>query len=250
MTIDNETQLSPASSGLSRCTESATVDYVVAAVSLALFAIWIFTFRFHGVFEEYDLYNVVSGLLDGVDSGKKFASPLQYGPSFSFGYIAAMYWFVNDRVLRDPNLLIPLVNQIGSWAAITGAVCFWLSTRLLYGLRVATIALTLFILSPMILESATSGHQILLAFAFFAAGSIFLFLRTSGWARYRMRNRRVLSVNNRAHRPRRNLPGPTVPGPRASRFPVTWNIRKVRISLLSRSRSGVCFIFPDEAFYC
>ena len=181
MTIDNQTQFSVAPSGLSRRTESATADYVVAAVSLALFAIWIFVFRFHGVLEEYDLYDVVSGLLDGADSGTKLASPLQYGPSFSFGYIAALYWFVNDRVVRDPNLLIPLVNQIGTWAAIIGAACFWYSTRILYGLRVATIGLILFALSPMMLESATSGHQILLAFAFFAAGSIFLFLRTSGW---------------------------------------------------------------------
>ncbi len=181
MTVDNQTPILVAPSGTSRRTRSATVDYVVAGIALALFAIWIFMFRFHGVLEEYDLYVVVSGLLDGADSGTKLASPLQYGPSFSFGYIAAMYWFVSDRVLRDPNLLIPLVNQIGSWAAIIGAACFWLSTRLLYGLRVATVALILFVLSPMMLESATSGHQILLAFAFFAAGSIFLFLRTSGW---------------------------------------------------------------------
>ena len=133
------------------------------------------------MFEEYDLYVVVTGLLDGAESGTKLASPLQYGPSFGFGYIAAMYWFVNDRVLRDPNLLIPLVNQIGSWAAIIGAACFWLSTRLLYGVRVATIALILFVLSPMMLQLGTSGHQILLAFALFAAGSVFLFLLTRGW---------------------------------------------------------------------
>ncbi len=182
MTTDNQTQVSTAPSGLARRTERPVVDYAAAALGLTLFAIWIFLFRFHGVLEEYDLYDVVSGLLDGAHSGTKLASPLQYGPSFSFGYIAALYWFVNDRVLRDPNLLIPLVNQIGTWAAIFGAACFWLSTQILYGFRVATIALILFALSPMMLESATSGHQILLAFAFFAAGSIFLFLRTSGWA--------------------------------------------------------------------
>ncbi len=181
MTIDNQTQISVAPSGLSRSAQGATADYVVAAVSLAVFAIWIFVFRFHNVLEEYDLYAVLSGLLDGVDGGKGLASPLQYGASFGFGYIAALYWFVNDRVLRDPDLLIPLMNQIGTWAAIIGAACFWLSTRLLYGVRVATIALIPFVLSPMMLQLGTSGHQILLAFALFAAGSIFLFLRTRGW---------------------------------------------------------------------
>ena len=180
MTIDNQTQFSVAPSGLSRRAEGPAVDYAVAAVSLAVFAVWIFVFRFRNVLEEYDLYAVLSGLLDGVDSGKRLASPLQYGASFGFGYIAAVYWFVNDRVLRDPDLLIPLMNQIGSWAAIIGAACFWLSTRLLYGVRVATIALILFVLSPMMLQLGTSGHQILLAFALFAAGSVFLFLQTRG----------------------------------------------------------------------
>src|SRR6202000_1217265 len=87
MTIDNQTQFSVAPSGLSRRAEGPAVDYAVAAVSLAVFAVWIFVFRFRNVLEEYDLYAVLSGLLDGVDSGKRLASPLQYGASFGFGYI-------------------------------------------------------------------------------------------------------------------------------------------------------------------
>jgi len=61
-----------------------------------------------------------------------------------------------------------------------GSVCFWMTTRLLYGVRAATIAFLLFAFSPMMLDVGTSGHQILVAFAFFAAGAIFFFLPLNG----------------------------------------------------------------------
>jgi len=156
-------------------------DVCVAALSIAIYLVWIDHFRFRGTLADDDLYRMLRGLLDGACSGTRFASSLHYGKAFSFGYISATYSFVNSRILQDPHRLIALMNAVGFWSIAVGAVCFWTSLWLLYGARRATIAIALFIFSPILLEQGTSGHAILTAFAFFSAASILLFLPVRGF---------------------------------------------------------------------
>jgi hypothetical protein len=160
--------------------EPSWIDFFIAALAMAIYVLWIYTFRYQGLLGEDDLYRVLVGLLDGARSGAHLASASHYGKAFSFGYIAALYRFADPRTLADPQRLIALINEIGFWAAAAGCFCFWLLAWLLYGLRSATVALILFALSPMMLELGTSGHQILPAFAFFAAGSFCLLFPVSG----------------------------------------------------------------------
>jgi len=147
---------------------------------MALYVLWIYHFRYQGLLGEDDLYRVLVGLLDGARSGVHLASANHYGKAFSFGYIAALYRLADPRALADPQRLIALINEIGFWSAAAGCFCFWLLAWLLYGLRSAAVAVIVFALSPMMLELGTSGHPILPAFAFFAAGSCCLLLPVSG----------------------------------------------------------------------
>jgi hypothetical protein len=160
--------------------ESIWLDLFFAALAMAIYILWIDHFRYQGLLGEDDLYRVLVGLLDGARSGAHMASQSHYGKAFSFGYIAAFYRFVAPRTLADPQRLIALINEIGFWSAAAGCFSLWLLTWLLYGLRSATVALILFALSPMMLELGTSGHPILPAFAFFAAGSCCLLLPVRG----------------------------------------------------------------------
>jgi hypothetical protein len=164
--------------------EARWIDFLIAALAMAMYVLWIYTFRYRGLLGEDDLYYVFVGLLDGARYGTHLASASQYGKAFSFGYIAAFYRFADAHTLADPQRLIALINEIGFWAAATGCFFFWLLARMLYGLRPATVAVLFFAFSPMMLELGTSGHPILPAFAFFAAGSCCLLFSASGARAY------------------------------------------------------------------
>ena len=96
-------------------------------LSIALYLLLIYHFRFRGTLADADLYRMLRGLLDGAWSGTGFASGLHYGKAFSFGYIFAMYSLADRHILQDPQRLIALINGIGFWSAATGCVCFWAS---------------------------------------------------------------------------------------------------------------------------
>ena len=162
--------------------ESASpVEFGFAALALALFVLWIYAFHNWGTLGEDDLYRVLDGLLDGALTGQGIASPLHYGKVFSFGYIAAFYALAAQSTLTHAQPLITLINSVGFWATVLGSIFFWLAVRVLYGVRAATIAFLLFAFSPMMLDVGTSGHQILVAFAFFSAAAVLLFLPVNGW---------------------------------------------------------------------
>ena len=156
------------------------IDFVFAALAMGTFTCWIYRFRYQGLLGESDLYLVLNGLLDGARTSTYLASLHHYGKAFSFGYIMALYQFVDHQTLIDRLRMIALINEIGFWSSIAGFVAFWRLTWSLYGLRSATVAVTLFSLSPMMLELGTSGHQILPAFALFAAGSLCLLSTVKG----------------------------------------------------------------------
>ena len=156
-------------------------DTVCAAVFLALFAVGVHAFQYRAVLGEADLYRVLNGIVDGAVTGSRIGSGLHYGADFSFGYILALYSLVPIEVLLNPDRLIPVINDIGFFSIIVGLVFFWLSIRLVHGSRAATVALALFAFSPMLLELATSGHQILVAFSLLSAAATFLFWPLVGW---------------------------------------------------------------------
>jgi hypothetical protein len=138
-------------------------------------------FQYHNALGESDLYRVLVGLMDGAVSGKGVMSDLHYDKDFGFGYLAAFYAFTDSATLRDPDRLMPLMNQIGLLSTLPGLLFFWCAVRLNHGSLVATVALIVFALGPMVPELATSGHQVLPMFAFLCAGAALLFLPTTGW---------------------------------------------------------------------
>jgi hypothetical protein len=166
---------------LSQTRKYLDADTVCAALLVILFSVYVLAFQYRGVLGEADLYRVLDGILDGAVTGSRLDSGLHYGKDFSFGYLWALYAFVPTGVLSNPDKLIQLINDIGFFFTTVGLFFFWLSVRLVHGSRVATIALALFAFSPLLLELATSGHQILVAFSLLSAATACLFWRASGW---------------------------------------------------------------------
>lgn len=161
---------------------AARIDLFVALAAFAVFIALEVVFQYRHVLGEPDLYRVLVGLLDGIDSGRYLNSPLHYDRDFGFGYLAVMYRFVDPAVLRDPDRLTVLMNQVGLWALIPGLPCLWAAIRLVHGSLVATVALIVFAFSPMMVELGTSGHPVLPMFGFLSAAALCLFLPARGWA--------------------------------------------------------------------
>jgi hypothetical protein len=157
------------------------VDLAVAAMAIIVFALIEYTYQYRHILGEPDLYRVLVGLLDGAASGRWLNSPLHYDREFGFGYLAAIFHFVDPAVLTDPDRLIPIMNRVGLWALAPGLVCFWIAVRLAHGAMAATVALMVFSFSPMIVELGTSGHPSLPMFAFLSAAALCLFLPLRGW---------------------------------------------------------------------
>ncbi len=158
-----------------------SVSFIVAVLFIAIFGIVVHTFQYRQALGEADLYRVLVGLMDGAVSGTRLSSALHYDRSFGFGYLAAFYAFVDPSLLRDPDLLMGLMNQVGFWSMLVGLLFFWCAVRLVHGASAATVAIIVFALSPMIPELATSGHQTIPMFSFLCAAATLLFLPLTGW---------------------------------------------------------------------
>lgn len=166
---------------IARMEQHSKADALFAALMVATFVVGISFFQYRGVLGESDLYRVLVGMLDGAVSGAGLNSNLHYGRDFGFGYILTLYALAPAEVLRDPDKLISLINNVGFYFTTIGLFFFWVSTSIIHGTRAATIALALFAFSPVVLELATSGHQILIAFSFLFAAATCLFLPLAGW---------------------------------------------------------------------
>jgi hypothetical protein len=161
--------------------KNTRIDVIAAGLFLLLFVIISHIFQYHGVMGDSDLYLALNGIIDGARMATGLGSNFHYGRDFSFGYILALYALVPVHVLSDPDKLIALINNVGFYSAIFGLIFFWLSVSVLHGFRAAFIALALFAFSPMVLDLATSGHQILTATAFLWAAAACLFWPLAGW---------------------------------------------------------------------
>lgn len=143
-----------------------------------IFVVLIVSFRYTSLLNEGDLYRVLLGLLNGHASGLGLDDPNQYGMRFSYGYVAMIYGLGEAHLLDISNRdsLIQAINLIGLLASVATAGFLLASLRIMYDAPTALLAGTLFILSPIFLEMATSGHQLLIALAFFFAANYLLIL--------------------------------------------------------------------------
>ena len=160
---------------------SGSIEFGIALAFVVIFGLVVHAFQYQGELGESDLYRVLDGLMGGAVSGKGIASDLHYDRDFGFGYLMSFYEFADPATLRDPDRLMPLMNQVGFWSFIPALLCFWCAVSLAHGARAATLALIIFALSPMIPELATSGHQVIPMFGFLCAGAVLMFLPVSGW---------------------------------------------------------------------
>jgi hypothetical protein len=173
--------MTPGGKVLSTSKKYFDLDATLAVLFIVLFAVGVHAFQYRLVLGEADLYRVLNGMLDGAETNSRLGSDLHYGRDFGFGYILALYALIPNEALRDPDRLIRLINDIGFYSITFGLFFFWLSIRLMHGSRAATAALALFCFSPMLLELATSGHQVLIAFSFLSAAATCLFWPLVGW---------------------------------------------------------------------
>ncbi|HEY0185513.1 MAG TPA: hypothetical protein VGC09_22145 [Rhodopila sp.] len=159
-----------------------SIDFILAALFIVIFGIVINAFRYHTELAESDLYRVLVGLMDGASSGKGLTTDMHYDRDFGFGYLSALFTFVDHATLTDPDRLAALMNQIGFWFMFPCLLFFWCAVRLVHGASAATVALIVFALGPMVPELATSGHMTIPMLAFLFAGATLLLLPATGWS--------------------------------------------------------------------
>jgi hypothetical protein len=147
-----------------------------------LFVFLIGLFHFTTELNEGDLYRVVLGLLNGKASGLGLDDPTQYGIRFGYGYVAMIYWLGELQIfsIAHRESLIEAINAIGFVASIAIVVLLMTSLQIMYGAATALLASIIFLFSPLFLETATSGHQLLIALAFFFAANLVLLLDVRG----------------------------------------------------------------------
>lgn len=148
----------------------------------AAFACLIWMFHLNLEFNDSDLYRVLLGLLRGQGTGLWLDDPAQYGIKFGYGYVAMIYWLGEAHAfgLANRDSLLQAINTIGFAASVATVLLMMSSLRIMYGARVALLASIVFMFSPVFLDMATSGHQLLMALAFFFATNLVLVLDVRG----------------------------------------------------------------------
>jgi hypothetical protein len=131
------------------------VDFVLAVLFIVIYGFVIHAFQYRDALGESDLYRVLVGLMDGATSGQGLASDLHYDRDFGFGYLAAIYAFVDPTTLRDPDRLMALMNQVGFWSMLPTLLLFWCAVRLVHGATAALVALVVFAFGPNSRHPAT-----------------------------------------------------------------------------------------------
>jgi hypothetical protein len=157
--------------------------YLIAPIAIFILIVW--ALDYNDQLNEADLYRVLLGLLNGQASGLRIHDPSQYGMRFSYGYVAMIYWLGGAHIFDIGNRenLIHTINEIGFLASAAMAGFLMASLRAMYDLSTSLLASLIFLLSSVVLEMATSGHQLLIALAFFFAANLLLVLDIAGWWR-------------------------------------------------------------------
>lgn len=150
---------------------------------ILLFSSAALTIQYQGELTENDLYWTLLGFLNSHVSGRFLGEPLHYGKNFGFGYIELIYAIASPESLGDRQKLIGLINGIGYVCAIGALAGIIASVWMIYGERAALTGGILFGFSPLMLDLAASGHQLLPALACFGAASVAFLAETRGWRR-------------------------------------------------------------------
>jgi hypothetical protein len=153
------------------------------ACVLLAFASYLLVFGYRDELAENDLYRTLLGLLNGAATGRYLDDPLHYGRNFGFGYIELVYRLGDPARLVDRDAVVGLINGIGRVSAVVALACIMASLWMVHGERAALIGGVVFGFSPVVLDIAPSGHQLLPALAFFGAASVAMLADTSGWRR-------------------------------------------------------------------
>lgn len=153
------------------------------ACVLSAFAGYLIVFGYRDELAENDLYRTLLGFLNGAATGRYLGDPLHYGKNFGFGYIELIYALVAPADLVDRNAVVGVINGVGRVCAVIALACIMASLRSVYGGRAALVGGVVFGFSPVVLDIAPSGHQLLPALAFFGAASVALLSDTQGWRR-------------------------------------------------------------------
>jgi len=143
---------------------------------IVLFTVIVRPYVYRYVVGEGDLTLVTIGLLFGSKVGFEAASNLHDGLSFSYGYYWFIYNVLPDAWFRTASDIMLFINESGFFFSLATLACGALLVQRLYGPLVAGITITIFGFSPMFLELATSGHQILPAAALLFLGGYLLLL--------------------------------------------------------------------------
>jgi hypothetical protein len=144
---------------------------LLAAPCLLLAALTL-PFAYHFTLSEPDLARMMAALVYGHATGLQDAAGMHYGARFSFGYYQLLYAVAPSDWLQSPDLAGRLINAMGIVAGLACAAACTLYLRSLFELRAAAAASMIFLLSPMMLPLALSGHPLV-----GAAASLFF----AGW---------------------------------------------------------------------
>jgi hypothetical protein len=145
-----------------------------ALLPMLLLAAIALPFRYTTTLAEPDLAAMMSGLVYGSTSGLGLGAGHQYGVQFSFGHYALIYAVAPPATLSDPVSAAQFMNAAGLVFGLIAALLCSLYLSTLFSLRTAVGASVLFLMSPLMLYTALSGHPIVPACAcLFAVGCLF-----------------------------------------------------------------------------
>jgi predicted outer membrane lipoprotein len=120
-------------------------------------------FAYDNTLTEPDLDRMLAGIIYGNAQGENEAAGKHYGLSFSFGYYKFLYALAPLDWLRNPELLVRLINALGIASGLLCASACAIYLRRVFGRNVAAVTVTLFFLSPMMLPVVLSGHPLIVA---------------------------------------------------------------------------------------
>jgi hypothetical protein len=143
----------------------------VVAVPVALYALLVFPFVFHGVVGEPDLERTAMAFVYGASSGLNEHAGFHYGYSVSFGYYQGLYHLLTQSALLEPAAVITAINVVGFVSAVAAMLFLALYMARLFGNLVAFAVCAVFGFSPVFLDLGTSGHPQLPALALLLAGA-------------------------------------------------------------------------------
>jgi len=159
------------------------VEFAAVFCLTAVLAAWLGAFAYRDTLSEYDLYAAAIGLWDGQISGEGLRSRLHYYVWLSFGWIEFIAALAPGDALGDAQSLMRFLNSVGFVSTLLVPALTWWMLRLAHGGAIAVSATAMFVLSPIFLEIAGTGHPLLPGLVSFLVGGVLLFLPAYGWRR-------------------------------------------------------------------